>query len=213
MQTNGIPNTVLQRLPVYLSYLRSLDPDGPAYISATAVATALGMGQVQVRKDLAMVSKGGKPRVGYERRRLMQEISAFLGYESTHSAVLVGAGKLGSALLDYTGFADYGLHILAAFDVNAQPGRTEGDKPVYPISQLETYCSREGILLGIICVPAGAAQGVCDRLIACGIQAIWNFAPTHLDVPEGILVQNENMAASLAMLSLHLSARIKGRRL
>lgn len=210
MAEKQVPNTVLSRLPVYLSYLRALPEDGPANISATAIAGALGMGQVQVRKDLAMVSQGGRPKVGYERATLIRDLSAFLGYDNTTDAVLVGAGKLGSALLGYDGFGRYGLNILAAFDLNAAPGRLQGGKPVYPMAQLAPFCRANAVLMGIIAVPGDCAQAVCRQLIDAGVKAIWNFAPIHLDVPEGILVQYENMAASLAVLSKHLSARIRG---
>lgn len=206
-----VPKSVLKRLPVYLSYLKSLPEDAPSHISATTLAMALSMGEVQVRKDLAMVSDGGKPKVGYLRSGLIEDIQQFLGYDNTNDAVLIGAGKLGCALLGYTGFSEYGLNIVAAFDQNpALTGASESGKPILPMSKLEAMCKEQQILIGIITVPAVHAQEVCNLLIANGIKAIWNFAPTHLDVPEGILVQNENMATSLAVLSKHLSAQIKG---
>lgn len=210
LELKDVPKSVLRRLPVYLSYLRSMPADSPAHISATALATALNMGQVQVRKDLAMVSDGGKPKVGYERVALMNDISRFLGYDNTNDAVLIGAGKLGRALLDYEGFAEYGLNIVAAFDENtALAGQTAGGKHIYPIDGLEDFCAEEKVLIGVITVPKAQAQKVCDRLIACGVKAILNFAPIHLDVPQGILVQNENIAMSLAVLSKHLAAQIR----
>lgn len=206
-----ISKSVLKRLPVYLAYLKSLGEDAPEHISATALANALTMGEVQVRKDLALVSDGGRPKVGYLRLALIDDLEQFLGYDNTNDAVLIGAGKLGRALLDYKGFSEYGLNIVAAFDSDEKLfGKREGGKPILPLERLEQVCTDRKILIGIITVPAPYAQGVCDLLIANGIQAVWNFAPTHLDVPEGILVQNENMAASLAVLSKHLSAQIKG---
>ena len=206
MQKKEISKAVLKRLPGYVSYLRSIPEGSSIYISATALANALGMGEVQVRKDLAMVSDGGRPKVGYHRESLIEDIEQFLGYDNTTDAVLIGAGKLGQALLGYSGFDAYGLNILAAFD--ACPVAGEG-KPVFPMDQLESFCKANKVLMGIITVPAEFAQGVCDKLIDCGIKAIWNFAPTHLDVPDNILVQNENMATSLAVLSMHLQAQIK----
>jgi len=209
MERKEISKSVLKRLPGYLSYLKSI-PEGEAmYISATALANALGMGEVQVRKDLAMVSDGGRPKVGYLRTRLIEDISQFLGYDNTTDAILVGAGKLGQALMGYKGFDAYGLNILAAFDVAPSADATEEGKPIYSMDRLESYCRENSVLMGIITVPAPYAQQVCDKLIQCGIKAIWNFAPTHLDVPANILVQNENMATSLAVLSMHLQAQIK----
>ena len=209
MEQKKISKSVLKRLPGYLAYLKSMPENSPPHISATALAGALGMGEVQVRKDLAMVSDGGRPKIGYLRESLIDDIEQFLGYDNTTDAVLIGAGKLGQALMAYKGFEDYGLNILAAFDRNTVDSRTVEGTAVYNISKLEQFCRANKVLMGIITVPAEAAQGVADLLIAGGIKAIWNFAPTHLDVPAGILVQNENMATSLAVLSVHLQAQIK----
>lgn len=212
MERKDISKSVLKRLPVYLSYLRSLPENGTPYISATALANALGMGEVQVRKDLAMVSDGGRPKIGYFRESLIEDINQFLGYDNTTDAILVGAGKLGQALLGYGGFEAYGLNILAAFDVDPVRSEMQDNKQILHMEELESFCRANQILMGIITVPAQFAQQVCDRLIACGIKAIWNFAPIHLDVPANILVQNENMATSLAVLSMHLQAQIKDKK-
>ena len=209
METKKISKSVLKRLPGYLAYLKNMPENAPTHISATALAGALGMGEVQVRKDLAMVSDGGRPKIGYLREALIEDIEQFLGYDNTTDAVLIGAGRLGQALLGYSGFEAYGLNILAAFDVCPPAGREEAGKPIFPISALEDFCRANKVLMGIITVPVKHAQAVCDQLIGCGIKAIWNFAPTHLDVPDNILVQNENMATSLAVLSMHLQAQIK----
>ena len=199
-------------MPGYLSYLKGIPDTASPYISATGLANALGMGEVQVRKDLAMVSDGGRPKIGYLRESLIEDISQFLGYDNTTDAILVGAGKLGQALLGYGGFDAYGLNILAAFDADPSAEKTDEGKPIYHIDQLESFCRANKVLMGIITVPAAHAQTVCDQLIACGIKAVWNFAPIHLDVPNHILVQNENMATSLAVLSMHLQAQIKDKK-
>jgi len=209
METKRISNSVLKRLPGYLAYLKNMPENSPPHISATSLANALGMGEVQVRKDLAMVSDGGRPKIGYLREALIEDLEQFLGYDNTTDAVLIGAGKLGQALLAYAGFGEYGLNILAAFDSNPQIESTGEGKPVYHISQLPRFCRTHKVLMGIITVPAAHAQDVADQLVTCGIKAIWNFAPTHLDVPGNILVQSENMANSLAVLSVHLQAQIK----
>ena len=206
-----ISRATLKRLPTYLSYLKALPAEASANISATALAAGLHMGEVQVRKDLALVSDGGRPKIGYNREHLIADIENFLGYGNSNDAVLIGAGKLGRALLGYGGFAEYGLNIVAAFDANdTLIGTTNGGKPIMHLSRLGEVCQRYKIKIGIITVPAEYAQGVCDLLIENGILAIWNFAPKHLNVPDGILVQNENMAASLALLCKHLNERIQG---
>ena len=212
MEPKKISKAVLKRLPGYLAYLKSLPDNAPPNISATALANALGMGEVQVRKDLAMVSDGGRPKIGYQRESLAFDIEQFLGYDNTTDAVLIGAGKLGQALMGYVGFDDYGLNILAAFDVEPILDKTDEGKPVYHISRLESFCRTHKVLMGIITVPAQNAQEVCNQLIACGIKAVWSFATSHLEVPQGILVQYENMATSLAVLSMHLQAQMKERK-
>ena len=209
MENKKVSKSVLKRLPGYLAYLKNMPENSPPNISATALANALGMGEVQVRKDLAMVSDGGRPKIGYLREALIDDIEQFLGYDNTTDAILIGAGKLGQALMGYSGFDEYGLNILAAFDAKPKMTLTEEGKPVYPIEKLPQFCKSHKVLMGIITVPAEGAQSVADQLIAVGVKAIWNFAPVHLDVPAGTLVQNENMATSLAVLSVHLQAQIK----
>ena len=209
IERKEISKAVLKRLPAYLAYLKSIPDSASPNISATALANALGMGEVQVRKDLAMVSSGGRPKVGYNRLALIDDIEQFLGYDNTTDAVLIGAGKLGQALLDYKGFDAYGLNILAAFDINPAVVQTGEGKSILPMEELEGYCRKNKVLMGIITVPAAHAQEVCDQLVRSGIKAIWNFANTHLEVPGNILVQYENMATSLAVLSMHLQAQIK----
>ena len=207
-----VSKAVLKRLPGYLAYLKNTQDQDSLYISATALANALGMGEVQVRKDLASVSDGGRPKIGYLRESLIDDIEQFLGYDNTTDAVLIGAGKLGQALMCYRGFEEYGLNVLAAFDTNPTRDMTDEGKPILHIDRLEHFCRTNKVLMGIITVPEAHAQEVCDKLIACGIKAIWNFAPVHLEVPPHILVQSENMATSLAVLSMHLQAHIKDKK-
>lgn len=193
---------------MYLSYIQSLTEDAPKNISATTIAEALQLNDVQVRKDLASVSSSGKPKVGYNVKDLIAELEAFLGYNDIDNAVIVGAGSLGKALLNYSGFKAYGLNIIAAFDLCEEPTEFQG-KTVFPIAQLGSFCRKVNVHIGIITVPASSAQEICDLLVESGIRAIWNFAPVHLVVPDGILVQNENMASSLALLSNHLREQMK----
>ena len=202
----------LQRLPAYLHYLKALPAEGDAKISAKALGNSLGYGEIQVRKDLAIVSDGGKPKVGYCVSDLIHDIEAFLGYDSVNDAVLVGAGKLGKALLAYGGFRANGLNIVAAFDSDSMKcGKDESGKQIFPLEKMENLCRRMKIRIGIITVPAAQAQQVCDLLVGSGVEAIWNFAPTHLLVPEGVILKNENMAASLAVLSKHLAEKDRNR--
>lgn len=209
-ETKEISKSTLARLPMYLTYLRSILPNGPENISSTAIASALGLGDVQVRKDLASVSDQGKPKVGYNIADLIDTLEEFLGYKDVSDAVVVGTGKLGRALLDYKGFEDYGLNIVAGFDISEDIlGTTDSGKKIYNLSRFDELLSHLKIRIGIITVPAESAQYVCDLMIKNGIMAILNFSPVHLNVPENIIVQNENIAASLAILSNRLSAALR----
>lgn len=201
----NISKQALQRLPLYLNFLKSQRQEGVVNISAPLIAENLHLNDVQVRKDLALVSSGGRPKVGYPLDELIEDLTNFLGYDSTKRAVLVGTGHLGKALLAYTGFKDYGLEIVAAFDNDEQiVGDSVGGMVILSTSEFSKMCLRLNVFMGIIAVPAENAQDVCDRMVECGIRAVWNFSPVHLIVPGNVVVQNENMAASLAVLSKHL---------
>ena len=201
MKQIEVSRATMGRLPVYLKYLKNTDPS-TENISATALAKELGLGEVQVRKDLGAVSGAGRPKTGYRIAELIEVLENFLGHNENGNVVIVGAGKLGRALLDYGGFRDYGLDIMAAFDkaVNA-PETSNLGKPVYSMDMLDGFCRENNIRIGVIAVPAHSAQEVCDRFIKNGIRAIWCFAPCTLTVPDDIPVQYENMALSLAYLN------------
>lgn len=202
----GISRKTLERLPVYHHYLEKKSQEGVETISAPVIAMDLQLNEVQVRKDLAMVTRtAGKPKTGYQIRELVEDLEEFLGYHNTNQAVLAGAGSLGKALLSYRGFEQYGVEIVMAFDSDGRKVNTKvGGKMVLPMEKIENLCQRMNIHIGIIAVPAECAQEVCDKLVAGGVRAVWNFAPTHLSVPKHVLVQNENMAVSLAALSKYL---------
>ncbi|MEA4912322.1 MAG: redox-sensing transcriptional repressor Rex [Oscillospiraceae bacterium] len=204
MEYKEVSETVLRRLPAYLHLLNSLR-NKRSHVSASYIAAEFGLNDVQVRKDLAAVSGSGRPKTGYAVSELIGQLEACLGYRNKTSAILVGAGNLGRALLSYAGFSDYGLDLVAAFDSDpALVGTVAGGKPVLPMEDLEALCFEKRIRLGIITIPPDGAQAVCDRLVSCGIRAVWNFAPTILKAPAGVLIENENIAASLAILSKHL---------
>lgn len=213
MKTKYASKNSLKRLPFYLDYLKKKQSAGDIYISSTSIARGLGLNDVQVRKDLAMVSQtGGKPKVGYEIKELISDIKLFLGMKNDNQSVLVGAGSLGSALLGYHGFDEYGLSIVGAFDTDAHKIDSEiNGFRICSMDKLTPFCQENDIRIGIITVPREGAQDVCDLLIRAGVKAIWNFAPTKLSVPDDILVQNENMASSLAILSRHLNLNMNKR--
>ena len=206
MNRYSISKATLGRLPKYLQYLKSLPAAFGRTISATSIARGLCLGEVQVRKDLASVSGSGKPKIGYELDKLISDIEEQLGHESLTKAILVGAGKLGRALLDYDGFEEFGVKIVAGFDCNDKAHKISGGtKEILPINDVGAFCKENGVRLGIITVGQGSAQDVCDTLIKSGIEAIWNFAPCALTVPKGILLKQENLALSLAHLNNQIS--------
>ena len=206
MERSNVTKATLGRLPQYLQFLNGLPPGQYDHISATTIAKMLSLGEVQVRKDLAAVSGLGKPKVGYRTSELIKDLEDALGCKKLTPAILVGAGKLGRALLDYNGFEEYGVQISAAFDCNEQVLRmNKTSKEILPISSLKKYCTENGIRIGIITVGSGSAQDVCDQMLEAGITAIWNFAPCQLKVPDNVLVKQENLALSLAHLNSQIS--------
>ena len=198
-------------MPVYLELLKKIKADGGAYVSAAFLAGELGLHPVQVRKDLASVSKvDGNPRIGFALDGLIDDMEDFLGCKNAHEAVVAGVGNLGRALLSYGGFGSYGLSIIAGFDTSPEVvGTTVAGKEIFHASRISELCSRLGVHIGIITAPA-AAQSACDALTAGGVRAIWNFAPVRLTLPPGVIVTNENLAASFAALSGRLSQLSRG---
>lgn len=202
MQYKSVSIQTLKRLPGYLAYLKSLPEDQKDTISATNIAEALKLNHVQVRKDLASVCAGGRPKVGYIKKDLIQELEHYLGYDDTSSAVIVGAGNLGRALLSYDGFSKYGVEIVTAFEIDSNLiGSTVNGKKILAYEKLKGLCNRMNIRIGILTVPDEEAQKVCDEMVESGILAIWNFTSVQLKVPEQVLVHNENMASSLTMFT------------
>lgn len=205
MEKNFIPKATLERIPIYLKFLKAVADESKSTISATQIARGVMLGEVQVRKDLALISGRGKPRIGYELNMLRRDLENHLGSDNSTNAVLIGAGKLGRALMDYDGFEEFGVRIVAGFDCNEKALQFGKEKVVLPIREIESFCVENDIKIGIITVGQGSAQEVCDKLVACGVKAIWNFAPCTLTVPSSVIVRQEKLALSLA----HLNAQIK----
>lgn len=196
-----IPVISLQRLPIYLNYLRSL-PSDRKYVSSGLIASALDMGEVLVRKDLAFTSAVGRPRIGYVTVELISALEDFLCCNTRSGAVIAGVGALGRAVLGYGGFSNYGIEIDAAFDNDSSKiGTSIAGKPVYDIKEAKTRIESLGAELAVLCVPAQYAQSVADILTDCGIKAILNFAPVLIKVPANVVVRHIDVAANLAILS------------
>ncbi len=207
-QRPGIPLPTIKRIPVYVSVLEKRLKEGKETVSTTDFAAALALKPVQVRKDLAFAGAEGKPRIGYRTEELLETLHRFVGWNNLSEAVLVGAGALGTAILGYKGFDRFGLKIKAAFDIDeSKCGATVHDKPVYPIRDLKQYVKKNGIIMGILTVSENGAQPAADALVEAGIQGIWNFSPAQIDVPDSIFVQQEDLAAGLAVLAVRIKER------
>lgn len=196
-----ISQASLKRLPKYLRVLKDKKENGVELISSTAIAKELNLNPIQVRKDLALVSKSdGKPGIGFSTQNLISDMEEFLNLNNMTDAIIVGAGKLGQALMNYKGFEN-NTDILMAFDIDKS--KCDNKKTFY-IDKMENLIKRMNIHIGIITVPKESAQEVCDKMIKYGIKAIWNFAPINLKIPENIVIKNEDLSASLLVLLKNL---------
>ena len=200
----------LQRYPIYLKYFKQLSDEGVEDISSPKIAKELGYSEEQIRKDLQAVSdEAGRPKKGRNLHQLIDTLESFLGYRDSTSAVVVGTGHLGGALLNYPNFEEMGLTILAGFDVDpSKIGSKIGGKDIFTLDKLPNLLPRLNAHIVIVTVPAQAAQSVVDLAIKSGALAIWNFAPTHINVPEGIVIETVNLASSLAVLSHRLNSEL-----
>ncbi len=204
-----IPEGTLRRLPLYHRFLQELYSAGTPHVSCSVVARALDLDPTQVRKDIGSTGIVGKPKVGYPTLVLIRWIEDFMGWNNAKEAILVGAGGMGSALMGYEKFRKFGLHIVAAFDIDPDKiGQPVHGKVVQHVDALQGIAQSMHIRLGVIATPAAAAQQVADLMAASGIRAIWNFAPIHLRVPDSVILQNEDLYDSLASLSFKLERRL-----
>ena len=201
----------LHRYPEYLKILYGLLEQKETIVTSPTLARLMDYSEEQVRKDLQLVSKDfGKPRVGRNIESLINDIETFLGFNTITDSILIGVGNLGSALLKFDGFKKYGLNIVAGFDRNiAKVGNNINGKTIYPLDKLETMIPKLGISIAIVVVAEDAAQEIVDRLVNCGIKAIWNFAPVQLDVKGDVIVENMDLASSLAILTHKLKKKIE----
>ena len=201
MINNNISVRTLERLPIYHHLLQQLRNQGLEYVSTTDIAKNLNLKPIQVRKDISVTGIVGKPRIGYLIDELLHSIEHFLGWDHRTNAVLIGCGNLGTSLLGYDDFENYGLHIIMAFENS--PGKTGKQiygKPVYHLKDFERKIKDVCVDLGIITVPKESAQGVAELLYNNGIKAIWNFAPISLKLPSDVKIQQQDMAPCLAVL-------------
>ncbi len=200
----------IKRLPTYLQELKSLRKEGREIVSTTLLAQRLRLESIVVRKDLEITGASGSPGVGYKVEELLGNIEGFLGWNNTSDIFLVGAGALGTALLGYKGFTEYGLNIVAAFDIAPEKIGTEiHGKPVLGMEAFANLTERMKINMAILCVPCEHAQGTANLMVEAGIRAIWNFTNTTLNLPAHVVLQRVNLAGDLAVLSVALAEKLK----
>ena len=206
---NKVTKRQLERYPKYLIYLKQLNSEGVEKVSSRIIAEAFDCSEEQVRKDFQAISEEkGTPRSGRSVKTLIDTIEDFLDYKTDKDAVIVGVGRLGSALLHYDGFKNYGLNIIAGFDKDVRKiGEEINGKKIYHIDDCETIIKDLGVKIAILTSGKDSAQEVADKLVASGIKAIWNFARKRLEVDDSVVVENVDLPASLSVLSYKMAQK------
>ena len=208
-----LPQPTIRRYPAYLRLIRERMAAGEEEISSAALAATLGIDPVLARKDIAMMGIPGRPRWGYPARELVAAMQHALGWDNATDAALIGCGSLGHALVGYGGFAEQHLSIVVAFDANPElQGQTVHGVKVRPMTEIGRLVRRLRIRLGILTVPDAAAQECAEALVAAGVKGIWNFTSVQLSVPDDVIVQNVDLAQSLAVLSHAIANRERSHR-
>ncbi|MDD3789853.1 MAG: redox-sensing transcriptional repressor Rex [Petrimonas sp.] len=204
----NVPEPALRRLPWYLAYVKLLKKKGETHVSSTQIAKKINVSSTQIAKDLSYVDISGKTRVGYDVDSLIDVLEDFLGFRSTHRAILFGVGSLGAALLSDSGLEQFGLKILAGFDVKDSVVNTEINR--IPVFHADDFVEKNRIIkadIGVLTVPPEIAQQTADYMVSGGIRAVWNFTPFRIRVPENIVLQNTSMYAHLAVMFNRLNAQ------
>jgi len=196
-----LPEPTIRRLPWYLSYVRMLDNLHVEYVSSTQISKELNVQSSQIAKDLSFLNIRGKTRIGYEVHSLVEELEGFLGFNRQHDAVVIGTGSLGTALMQDRGLENYGLNIVAGFDVRSEViGHRVGGLPVYDISELAAWQREHRVSIAILTVPVERAQETAVLAIASGMTALWNFTPYRIKAPSHVVIANTSIYAHLAII-------------
>lgn len=202
-----LPEPSLRRLPWYLAYVKLLKDRGEEYVSSTQIAKEINVDASQIAKDLSFINISGKTRVGYEVNSLVDVLEDFLGFTAVHKAFIFGVGSLGAALLQDSGLSQYGLKVVAGFDVKSDIiGKEVNGIPVFHISKLSQKQKEYGAQIGILTVPVDKAQSTTEMMINGGIKAVWNFTPYRIRVPKNIVIQNTSIYAHLAVMFNRLNS-------
>ncbi|MBQ9439380.1 MAG: redox-sensing transcriptional repressor Rex [Paludibacteraceae bacterium] len=198
---NNIPEPTLRRLPWYLAYAKLMLQRGETHISSTQIARDIAVDASRVAKDLSYINLQGRTRVGYQIDTLIEVLNEFLGFTHNHHAVLFGVGSLGAALLQDSGLKQFGLDIVAGYDIKYElDGMRINNVPIHHIDAFADLQRKMSVPIGIITVPVDKAQDVANMMVDNGIRAIWNFTPFRIHVPDNIVVQNTSIYAHLAVM-------------
>ena len=208
MERKEISNAVIKRLPRYHRYLGELMESGVERISSNDLSTKMNVTASQIRQDLNNFGGFGQQGYGYNVEYLYHEISKILWIDHENTMIIIGGGNFGRALTNYSNFERRGFMIQALFDTNEEKiGKLVRGIPTLDMKDLEAYLASHNIEIAVLTIPKQAAQEVADRLIACGIKAIWNFAHLDLKVPEDVVVENVHLSESLMQLSYRISEK------
>jgi redox-sensing transcriptional repressor len=203
-----IAESTVRRLSLYLRFLEEFEEQGMETVSSEALAARGGTTSAQVRKDLSFFGSFGKRGLGYSVAELVRRLREILGLGRTYRVAMIGAGKIGSALVQYRGFRQRGFEIVAIFDADAtKVGRNWNGLSVRDVKELEGELRRQPVDIAVIVTPADAAQAVADKVVSLGVKAILNFAPIQLIVPDDVVVKTVNLALELETLSYALTNR------
>lgn len=201
-----IPKTVIERVPLYINFLKNIDTNKIKTISATTISQELGLGEVLVRKDLNMIAGIGKPKIGYYVNDLRDKLKSLISNEQMKSVIIIGIGKIGEALARYKGFELNGFEIIQLFDSDVgKIGSVINKQKINDISKLETYCQNHQVDMAILSVDSEHAQDVCNRLSNCGIKGILNFTNVLLNTPNQIIIRNVDIVSQLMILALEIN--------
>lgn len=207
----GVPEATVARLPIYLRALTSLAEGDVLTASSEDLAGAAGVNSAKLRKDLSYLGTYGTRGVGYDVNYLRYQIARQIGLTQDWSVIIVGIGNLGHALANYSGFASRGFQVAALIDSDpARVGERVGDLRISSMDDLDEILSRSSVAIGVIATPAGAAQDVCDRLVAAGVGSILNFAPAVLTVPDHVDVRKVDLSIELQILAYHEQRKAHG---
>ena len=203
-----IAESTVRRLSLYLRFLEEFEAEGRETVSSEALAARGGTTSAQVRKDLSFFGSFGKRGLGYAVPELVHELQDILGLRRSYKVAMIGAGKIGSALVQYRGFLQRGFEIVSIFDADSgKVGKAWNGLTVRDVKELDAELKRQPVDIAVIVTPGEAAQSVADRVVATGVKAILNFAPVSLNVPDDVVVKTVNLALELETLSYALTNR------